>query len=306
MSNNNSKRTLYIALILLLLLVNAVGFYYLISKNNKEKEELTEEIVELRDDYTTLQADFNKQLSDLKELKGQNEQLDSIISIRESEIKGHLAEIEKMKKQGNLSAAEMKKAKDLIMVYEKEKLAFRATLDSLFESNAELKMLMENLEISLADELENVEQLNEEKNFLSGKVELGSLLMADELYAAGIKVKDTGAEKEVSKIKNTDKIIVCYQTGANKVRDSGSVSMYLRLISPDGETMFIESEGSGVFESKENGKKIKYTKEAKFDYDKSNKKVCIYWSHNITAIGQYTAEIYQDGYKIGETTFSLN
>jgi hypothetical protein len=287
-------------------MVNAVGFYYLISKNNKEKEQLTEEIFELRDDYTTLQADFNKQLADLKELKGQNEQLDSIISLREVEIKSHLAEIEKMKKQGNLSAAEMKKAKDLIMTYEKEKLAFRATLDSLFETNAELKLLMENLEVSLAEEKGNVEQLSEDKKFLSGKVELGSLLMADELYAAGIKVKDNGAEKEVSKIKNTDKIIVCYQTGANKVRDVGSVSMYLRLISPDGETMFIESEGSGVIDSKENGQKIKYTKEAKFDYDNSNKKVCIYWSNNITASGKYTAEIYQDGYRIGETSFTLN
>lgn len=306
MSNPNSKRTLYIVLILLLLGINAVGFYYLISKNKQEVQELTEEITDLRDDYTTLQADFNKQLAELNDMKGQNAQLDSIIAVREAEIKGHLAEIEKMKKQGNYNASELKKAKDLVLVYEKEKLAFRATLDSLFAVNEELKIIMENLELDLLSEKSTTEQLSEEKKFLSGKVELGSLLQADELYAAGIKVKDNGAEKEVSKVKNTDKILVCYQTGANKVRDAGPVTMQLRLVSPDGETMFMESEGSGTLTNKENGEKVRFTKEAQFDYDNSNKKVCIYWSHNITGVGTYTAEIYQDGYMIGNTTFTLN
>jgi CHASE3 domain sensor protein len=304
MSNNNSKRTVYLAVILLLLIINGIGAYFLL-KGQKENDTLTTEITELRDDYSELQADFNRQLAELNQMKGQNEQLDSIIKVREAEIKAHLAEIEKWKKQSSVTAAELKKTKDLIAAFEKEKIVFRATLDSLFAANDELKMIKENLESDLASEKKTTEQLSKEKKYLGEKFEIGSLLMADELYASGIKVKDNGAEKEVSKIKNADKIMVCYQTGANKVREPGIVVMHLRLISPDGETMYLEVEGSGTFVNKENGEKMRFTKEAKFEYDNTNKKVCIYWSHNITKAGEYTAEIYQDGYLVGSTVFSL-
>jgi hypothetical protein len=302
--NKNSKRTVYLAVILLLLVINGIGAYFLL-KGQKEKEVLTTEITDLRDDYSELQADFNKQLAELNLMKGQNEQLDSIIKVREAEIKMHLAEIEKWKKQSSYTASELKKSKDLIISFEKEKMMFKATLDSLFAANDQLKMIKQELEADLDAERKTTEQLSKDKKYLGDKFELGSLLMADELYASGIKVKDNGAEKEVSKIKNADKIMVCYQTGENKVREPGLVTMHLRLISPDGETLYLESEGSGTFVNKENGEKMRFTKDAKFEYSGKNIKVCIYWSHSITKSGEYSAEIYQDGYMVGTTSFSL-
>ena len=38
---------------------------------------------------------------------------------------------------------------------------------------------------------------------------------------------------------------------------------------------------------------------------KHDKKVCIYWSHNIIQAGTYTAEMYQEGYLLGMTSFEL-
>ena len=117
-------------------------------------------------------------------------------------------------------------------------------------------------------------------------------------------MKDNGVEKEISKVKNVEKIMVCYQTGENKVREEGEVQMQLRILSPNGETMYLEQEGSGVFKSKENGQ-LRFTKQASFPFDGSNKKICIYWSHNITQSGTYTAEIYQEGYLVGVQKFEL-
>jgi hypothetical protein len=157
--------------------------------------------------------------------------------------------------------------------------------------------------------LHNLKKVNESIGvFQTGLTSLEGLeqiTQTDELYIAGIKVKDNGVEKEVNKVKNTDKILVCYQTGENKVRDAGEVSMQLRLISPDNNEMYIESEGSGTFESKETGETVKYTKQATFSYENKNKKVCIYWSHNVDQSGEYTAEIYQDGYLLGSSFVEL-
>ena len=137
------------------------------------------------------------------------------------------------------------------------------------------------------------------------RMELGSLLQADELTAVGIKVKDSGVEKEIAKVKNVEKIMVCYQTGENIVREEGEVVMQLRLVSPNGESLFLEQEGSGSFTSKENGQEIRFSKAASFNFDGGNKKVCIYWSHNIAQAGTYTAEMYQEGYLLGMTNFEL-
>lgn len=304
-NNNNSKKSLYLAAIFLLLLVNGIGAYFLI-QGFQENEDLTSEIVELKGEYASLQADFNQQLSEISQLKGQNAELDALLEEREAEIKAHLADIEKWKKQSNYNSSELKIAKASILAFEKEKLAFQEELEVLYAENKELKRIKQELEEDLEGERATTQMLSKDKAFLSGKVELGSLLDADELYIAGIKVKGNGVEKEVNKIKNTEKILVCYQTGENKVRDAGEVNMQLRIVSPDNNVMFIESEGSGTFVSKETGETIKYTQEASFTYENKNKKVCIYWSHNVDQSGEYTAEIYQDGYLLGSSFVELN
>lgn len=303
-NNNNSKKSLYLAAIFLLLLVNGVGAYFLI-QGFQENEDLSTEIIDLKGEYASLQADFNQQLSEISQLKGQNSELDALLEEREAEIKAHLADIEKWKKQSNYNASELKKARASILAFEEEKLAFQEELEVLYAENKELKRIKQELEENLEGERATTQKLSEDKEFLSGKVELGSLLDADELYIAGIKVKGNGAEKEVNKVKNTEKILVCYQTGDNKVRDAGEVVMQLRLVSPDNNVMFIESEGSGTFVSKETGETIKYTQEASFNYENKNKKVCIYWSHNVDQSGEYTAEIYQDGYLLGSNFVEL-
>ncbi|MCB9257252.1 MAG: hypothetical protein H6579_08990 [Chitinophagales bacterium] len=303
-SNKNSKKTVYLIIIFLLLLINLVGAYYLF-KGQQDIEAKTEEIVDLKDDLGELQADFNAQLAELEKMKGVNAELDVLLAEREAEIKEHLAEIDKWKKQSSYNVGEVKKLKDKLLEFEEERMSFLAQIDELTEQNAELTELKEQLEVDLASEKETTSILSEEKEYLAGKFELGSLLQADELTANGIKTKDNGVEKEVYKVKNVEKILVCYQTGENKVREKGEVKMQLRLLNPSGETMYLEQEGSGTFTSKENGKELRFTKEASFAYDNSNKKICIYWSHNITQAGMYTAEIYQEGYLVGIKKFEL-
>ena len=304
-ANKSSKKTVYLVIIFLLLLINLVGAYYLF-KGQQDLEATQIEVVDLKDDLSSLQANFNSQLAQLEEMKGINAELDVLLAARETEIKGHLAEIEKWKNQSGFNKNELNKLKGKIVEFEAERASFLSQIDELSKQNVELTEIKAKLEMDLDSEKEVTAVLTEEKEYLSGKFELGSLLQADELTAIGIKVKDNGVEKEIGKVKNVEKIMVCYQTGANKVRETGEVKMQLRLLNPKGETMYQEQEGSGIFKSKENGQELRYTKEASFTFDGKNKKICIYWSHNISAAGIYTAEIYQEGYLVGIKKFELN
>jgi hypothetical protein len=304
-ANKSSKKTVYLIIIFLLLLINLVGAYYLF-KGQQDLEATQIEVVDLKDDLASLQADFNMQLAQLEEMKGINADLDILLAEREAEIKGHLAEIQKWKNQSGFNKNELNKLKGKIVEFEAERASFLGQIDELSKKNVELTEIKERLEIDLYSEKEVTATLTEEKEYLSGKFELGSLLQADELTAIGIRVKDNGVEKEIGKVKNVEKVMVCYQTGANKVRENGEVKMQLRLLNPKGETMYQEQETSGVFISKENGQELRYSKEASFAFDGNNKKICIYWSHNITTAGTYTAEIYQEGYLVGVKKFDLN
>lgn len=303
-SNKSSKKTVYLVIIFLLLLINLVGAYYLF-KGQQDLEVTQTEVVDLKDDFSSLQADFNSQLAELEEMKGINADLDVILAERELEIKEHLEEIQKWKNQSSYNKNELNKLKDKMVEFEAERVAFIGQIEELSKENEVLTEIKEKLEVDLSAEKEVTATLTEEKEYLSEKFELGSLLQADELSAVGIKVKDSGVEKEVAKVKNVEKIMVCYQTGENNVREPGTVMMQLRLISPNGETMFLEQQGSGTFKSKENGQEIRFSKEASFDFDGSNKKICIYWGQNIDQAGMYTAEMYQEGYLLGVQKFEL-
>lgn len=297
---NNTKRTMYLIIIFLLLLTNIVAGYFWLN-SNKDNEKLTEEKTELQTEYNSLQKDLNAQMAELEAMKGQNEELDAIIAEREKEIKEQQEKIATLFKQKNFTASELKKAKAMISTLEIQNTSFMNQIDSLHTVTANLRIEKDSLQTDLTSQKETNSKLEDTNKFLDGKVELGSLLRADELTITGVKVRTNGVEKEINKIKRIDKIKVCYQTGNNLVRDAGDAKMYLLIITPKGETIYNEANGSGIFTTKD-GEDIRYSKVANFDFQGKNKNVCIYWTQELVDEGTYKALIYNDGYLVGESS----
>lgn len=306
MSTNN-RRTLYLVFIFILLLTNIVAGYYWWNDNkslNEEIDEITVEKNELESEYIKVQEDLAEQVAALQEMKGKNAELDSIIAIREKEITAQQAKISELFKQKNFSSSELKKAKDMIATLEKQNATYMQKIDSLNVYADEILTEKQGLETDLSTEKEKTASLEDKNKFLGSKVEVGSLLRADELSIVGIFEKTNGVEKDINKITKVKKMKVCYQTGKNQVRDPGKVTMYLRIITPSGTTLYNEANGSGTLTSKD-GESIRYTKKGDFDYDGNNKSICIYWSQSFTETGKYKAMIYQDGYLVGESAIEF-
>lgn len=305
-SSGNNVNKILIALCILLALGCAFFAYkalnpqksveYVTLKDEKEKTD-----VEFQNTMKNLQATSDQ----LETMKGKNVELDALIKEREDKINGLTSQLSAISGKAKKSDADRAKMQAIIAELQKQNADYIAQINTLIE---EKKILVEKnvkLETDLSSEKETTKQLSTEKEFLSGKFELGKLLQTNNIIATGIKSKGNGKEIETNKINRLDKIKVCFETGDNKVIDAGNVTLYMRLIGPNGTTITQESSGSGVTKLQD-GTDVQYTKSVDFDYQNSSKKICIYWSQNLYTEGKYKAEVYQNGYKIGATSFVLD
>ena len=95
-------------------------------------------------------------------------------------------------------------------------------------------------------------------------------------------------------------------TETNVIAPAGDERFYVRIIDPVGETMAVESLGSGIIEDKMSGAKVRYTQSGTLDYKNDDATGCIDWKPNYSFIkGNHTVEIYNKGYKVGKGDFTL-
>ena len=297
-------RDALIVIIILLLIVNAVGGYYLY-QGREDNKAITEEKTELSNQYIAVVADLNARQLALDTLKGRNAELDKVIGEMESRLDEQKGEILRLLRKNKLSKAELAETKQLLAALNIENDIFQARIDSVYRANRQLISHNERLEEDLEVERQIKVQLEEEKEVLTAKVELGKLLQPRELIAYGMKTRSNGKEQRTNNIKRLENIKICFDTGENKLLEPGELELFLRIINPKGETIVIESLGSGVLTSAETGEEVQYSRSFEFDYESANKTICILWSQNIFSVGEYTAEIYQDGYLLGQTSFVL-
>lgn len=307
--NNNSRNPINLVLLGLCILLGVTCAVLAYKVMNPQK---SVEYITLKDEKEKTEVDYQNTLKsldattqELESMKGKNDELDAKIAERESKINELKTQLSAIAGKSKKTEADKAKMQSIITELQKQNADYLVQINTLVE---EKKILVEKntkLETDLSSEKETTKKLSNEKQFLSGKFELGKLLQTNNIFATGIKTKGSGKELETNKINRLDKIRVCFETGDNKVIDSGPVTLYMRLIGPNGTTITQESMGSGVTKLQD-GTDVQYTKSVNFEYTNSSKKICIYWSQNLYTEGKYNAEIYQNGYKIGTTSFTLD
>jgi hypothetical protein len=81
----------------------------------------------------------------------------------------------------------------------------------------------------------------------------------------------------------------------------------VRIINPTGETIQVESLGSGVLNNVETTEEVAYTKSKELMYTGTDAMSCLSWqSDTEMEKGLYAVEVYNKGYLAGKSTFKLN
>ncbi|MEH0157516.1 chromosome segregation protein SMC [Limibacter armeniacum] len=296
----NNKTNLLLALIVILVLLNGLQWYLNHRSSQKNQELLENKELELVTTYAKLDSISTQLDQKILELQQLNENVDSLLAIK--------AELEKEKQElktsKNIAQNRYLEIKDKVEVYEtllKNKDAEIARLNDVNATLLDQTISLKKEKNTLKDEVSNLKQ---EKQVMSKKINVASALKAINLKFE--QVSRSGRVKEDTEFKERrlDQLRIRFNIDSNPLTPIGAKSIMLRLIEPEGATLYNVSAGSGTFEYNE--EEIFYTAKQEILFDNSTQEVIFnYTKEGDLKKGKYTAELYSGGHKMGEGSFIL-
>ena len=250
------------------------------------------EVQKLGGDVTELQKAKVELEQDKKDLKKKSaSELTSVKSKYETKIKNY---------ESLLTAKES----ELVKLRE-ENTVLSSTNTALTDENSNLKTQTQGLSKSV----EQVKAQNEEtvaKNkVLSEKVTKAAALRTEYVKVLGINAKGKESEEKKYKAKKLAKIKVVFQLAKNDLTIQERKTVFIRVLDPDGSTIFDAATGSGNFTY--NGQELAYTTRGDINYDNENLYVEMVYNRGGTVYreGKYVVELYAEGFKIGTGGFEV-
>lgn len=310
MSTNNptqpgkkrKRSLLYLALIILLVIINGVLFY-----TNMQTREENKVLSNERQELLVQKATYERQIDSLKiALKaelGLNAELDSIINLKIQELDSLKIAFNKQLSSKDYAISRLKKdLAEKVAELKQRTREYTAEVADLKAQYAALEQENENLSETVTTQTNAIEALED-------KVQKGSVLSAIEIVGTGYKIRNNGKEKETDNAKKVDKLRICYQLAENRIAEPGYRDILVKITSPEGSTLSVESLGSGTFQLAETGETSLYTAKMTIEYDPGDpdKKYCLDWEQEGEyEEGTYTVELYQKGFLIGTSTLVLD
>lgn len=281
-----------------------------VSGELKETKETLDETAQLRDE---LEEEFATAIAELEALKSDNLDLNNRIEAQKLELTKQKEEISSLIQSKRDLDQARRQLKELRVNLDN----YVAEISSLQEQNEVLQLTAAHLKDTLLLERENKRMmeeklstenqiLSEEREKLSSKVSMASVVKTTNIAVRGIMVRKSGKEVSKSKAKNVDMLEICFTAMDNNIVNPGKEQFFVRVISPAGETISSTGEGGGVTIANLSNKEIRYTVAKSADYKNEALDICAnYASADGFADGTYTIEIYNKGYLSGKSTFVL-
>ena len=273
--------------------------------NNQTKQTAQQQDVQIEKvsaEKMDIQSSFDASLARLDSMSTVNTGLESKLTEKNNEIASAKAEIRSILNKKNATASELGRAKTLIA-------SLNQKISSLENDIAQLKQenqLLNNDNVVLKQEKEvlnqNLVATTEIKQNLEKKVDVASTLNASNIVITPINVKNNGKEKVSTTAKRVDKIVVNFDVD-NRIIQPGTTDVYVLVLGPDGKAI---NTGSETFSTRD-AVSLAYTAKVSVDLETAKKKnVEFAFTPGSNLIqGNYTVQIYQNGFLIGQSTKEL-
>jgi hypothetical protein len=295
--------------ILIAALVGTWG--YIIYDKNKSGEQiktLTTQYTAADSSRSAVESEYNDALARMDSLTGTNTKLKGDLAERQASIDSlkDRIRVELGKKNGDL-----KKARNMIAELNGKITDLLAQVEQLKQENQTLTTANTDLTTqrdTLTAQKTRVEQnLAETDSERAHIQDVGSTLHASNINITAINIKGSGKEKTTSTAKKADVFRISFDLDENRIAASGTKELYVCVTAPDGHPITIPANGSGTFQTREEGEKV-FTNKVDIQYEQGKRTpVSFDWKpeNGKYQTGDYKVQIYQNGYKIGEGTKSL-
>ena len=286
MEEQNLKKVMYALIAVAVLLAGTLAYIWyqkssLVKELTVEKEELTEQMIVLQNDYATLSSDYD----DI------NLQLDS------SRLKVQML-IEKITKTEATNRSKIRE-------YEKELGTLRSIMrnyinqiDSLNTLNKQLTADAAAARREAAESRRKQQELSKEVQNLSGQVAAGSVIKA-----RGIRIEAYNASDKVTdRSSRVVRLLTTLSLVENDLAPKGPVRVYIRVKGPDG--ILLTNDSQRTFEV--NGEPMICSASREVDYQGKEVELSIYLN-DITGYvkGIYTVEAYTEQTRLGSAELML-
>lgn len=271
-------------------------------------------LISLKGDLNSLESEKEQQRADFQA------EVDSLLKVH-NELKANYGELSTQLAEKDsiiqADAVEIKKLLDSQWDYNriKRKVAELQTisqnyvhqLDSLYVVNQELVAENERIREEVQEERKQNRNLQRQKEELTNKVNLATVLRIYNLTADAVRFKGGSHETETDKAGRTERIRVMFTIGQNDLVDAGPKTFYLRIADPSKQ---IITKGMGdEYAFTYQGELLQYTEKVTVNYENKEKDVRAYYikpSGKNMQPGYYFVDIYDDNDNlIGQTSFDL-
>ena len=303
---NNKGKNIIIG-VLALALVGVSG--YLMVDKNKTGETIQQQqtqIAKVSDEKSDIQKSFDGSLARLDSLSTVKTGLETKLAASNTQIDNDKKEIRNILNKKNATASELSRAKGLIAQLNGKITNMEEQIATLTKANEGLTMDKQTL-ITDKDKLnQDLATTNTAKQELEKKVDVASTLNASNIAITPINVKHNGKEKVTTVAKRVDKIMVSFDVD-NRIAQAGKTDVFVCILGPDGKPISEEMLGSGTFTTREEGDKL-FTAKVPVDMEmgkRKNVEFAFTPKNNNFQTGNYTIQIYQNGFKFGESKTEL-
>ena len=225
------------------------------------------------------------------------------LNVKLGEIYKLKAEIDGILKNRGASKADLNIARQKIGELQNLVEELKDQKNSMEEEKKQLNNVMAQLSGEISGLQQTMKRMGDENKALTEKVNLASVFVASELKLLPIALKND-KEQETNVAKKVTKLIVSF-TVQNNINEYANADVYIVVVQPDGKVLKNDVWESFSMETY-NGNKISYTRKLRFEYNKGEAKHLVFsLNADEYAKGNYTFQLYHNGYMIGQTVKTL-
>lgn len=292
-------KNIIIIVLVLLVIISGIKLYTDYVDRTKKIEEILFLSTENNDlnkrlDSITYQLDLR--IQEIEKLGGDIKALEEVknqlVSERNSSRQRNSTEIAALNSKIN-------SYNKLIAEKDQEILELRAMNQQLFSENQDLKTTQAEIE-------EEVAQLNIQKENLQAKVNVASMLKAENISISAVNSKGKERVETTKDFRNRqiERIKISFNLADNKVAEKGPRNIYVQVLAPNSQPIFDVAKGSGTFMT--NGNEQFYTVKQDVIFDNSGNELVFYYEKGSDYVsGTHEVRIFVDNYQVGSKSFTV-
>lgn len=292
----SNKTAIIIALLSIIVIIQSIKIYL----DYQDKVEVKEQLATTEEDLATTMQQLKDIQTELTEKITEIEKLGGDIT----ELQKAKAEVDaELKTTRSRTSRNIKELKDRVEGYEQLLKLKDEELEKLKSLNKELYTENRTLKTTQNQLSDSINRIAAKSETLATKVAIASQLKAENIKA--VSVNSRGRERTSPfRSKQLETLKVEFNIAENKVAPIEGKKVMIKVTDENGQVIFDVAKGSGTFML--NGKEEFYTAAQEILFDNTRQTLTfLYEKGSEYPSGNYTVDIFTDGYLMGQVEFTV-